>query len=97
MHEYEVALTTRDIERLRRVLLLSDREAREIENLFRNAPANDVRVQVIDVTLVSEGRVTARTIESSRSAGGATFTAEREQVFQLAKRGDAWVIVAIDR
>jgi type IV secretory pathway VirB10-like protein len=98
MRAYEGAWARQDIEGLRRVWLIPDREAREIESMFRNSRSTDVRVRIVEVIAVSEARAMARVIESRSIARAGSESVSRwrgERVYHLAKRGGTWIIVAI--
>lgn len=98
IHEYEIGWARRDRAALQRIWLMPDAQARELDEVFREADAVHVSVRVLGISMASDNRAVVRVQETRdvrRRGLGTARSSTTARVFHLEKRGGVWIIVAI--
>jgi hypothetical protein len=77
---------------------MPDAQARELDEVFREADAVHVSVRVLGISMASDNRAVVRVQETRdvrRRGLGTARSSTTARVFHLEKRGGVWIIVAI--
>ena len=95
---YEAAYAARDVEAVRRLMVLSGDQSRQLRDAFANASKYSVSVRVEAITVAPDGRratvncIVSRAI-TARGGGQPRPVPAMPMVFTLEQRGSGWVIV----
>ena len=98
LRAYEAAWISKDRTALQRVWRMSDADIRQIDALFDRVDAVDVTVQLRHLEMQTSTRARAQVEETRRTrlATGRGSTTTSMRTFDLERRDQGWVIVAID-
>ena len=98
LREYEIAWSTKDRTRLRRIWQMTREETRETDSILERAVSIGVRARIVDVSMISSTSAAVHVEETREVVGrgrGRPPTQTRSRLFRLEKHGAEWIIVGI--